>query len=97
MITFAEARAIVESVVGVDWNPDQGTFYVAEYGWENETYWSLAAGAREWLVDDDQGFQSVDDRLLFVNKKTGELTTPSAVDFLDLLVEFTPVGNVPED
>lgn len=97
MITFAEARAIVESVEGIDWSPERGTFHVADYGWENQTYWSLAVGAREWLVDNDQDFATDDDRLFFVNKETGELTTPSAVDFLDLLVEFTPVGNVPED
>lgn len=97
MITFAEARATVESVIGIDWTPEQGTFHVAEYGWENSEFWSLSAGAREYLVDNDQEFRTVDDRLFFVNKKTGELTTPSAVDFLDQLVEFTPVGDVPKD
>jgi hypothetical protein len=97
MIQFTEARAIVEAIEGLNWEGERGTFYVAEYGWENDTFWSLAVGAREWLVDDDQDFATDDDRLFFVNKETGELTTPSAVDFLDQLVDFTPVGDVPED
>jgi hypothetical protein len=97
MIQFAEARAIVKQAEGRNWDEQRGTFHVADYGWENETFWSLAVGAREWLVDNDQNFANDDDLLYFVNKETGELTTPSAVDFLDQLVDFTPVGDVPED
>jgi hypothetical protein len=97
MISFDDARAIVASKLLPDWNPIQGEFYVAEYGWENDEFYSLAVGAREYLVDGDQDFSQIDDTVYLVEKKTGRYVETVGYENLDFLASLTPLGDVPED
>lgn len=92
MITFDQARQIATRKLAHGWQ--FGTFHVADWGWENETFWALAVGAREYLVDFDVEFQTPDDdRIFLIDKITGELTTPVATR--DLLDTLTDVGQMP--
>lgn len=97
MITFDEARAIVAAAMLPDWNPIAGTFDVANWGWENEQYWSIQAGAREWLQDQDRAYRIIDDTVRLVNKKTGQFITTVAYDNFEVLDQMTPVGDIPKD
>ncbi len=97
MISFEDARAIVTAKVLPEWTGLQGTFYVADYGWENEQFYSLAVGAREYLVDGDRDFFQVDDILYLVDKKTGRYIETIAYENLDLLDSLTAIGQASED
>ena len=97
MISFEDARAIVTAKLLPDWNAVEGTFYVADYGWENDQFYSLAVGAKEFLVDGNRDFFVVDDVLYLVEKKTGRYVETVAYENLDFLKTLTPVGDVPEE
>ncbi len=95
MISFEDARAIVSAKLLPTWNPLEGTFYVADWGWENDEFFSLAVGAREFLVDGDEDFRVVDDLIYLVEKKTGRYIETVAYENLDLLDSLTPYGDIP--
>jgi hypothetical protein len=97
MITFEEARAVVTAALLPEWNADLGTFYVADYGWESDQFYSMAVGAREYLVDKNQDFLQVNDLLYLVEKKTARYVEAVAYENLELLDSLTPIGDVPQD
>lgn len=71
-LTFDEARALVESQVGPSW-PGPGHFATAALGYEDDTFFLVVYGAREWLVGQDPGYMAWDTPLLFVRKDTGHV------------------------
>ena len=72
--TFKQARKIAREYRAKTWQPHEGTLYVAKEGYEDELGWLVVVGARELLVDDDERFMPNDDRVIVVDKATGEVT-----------------------
>lgn len=97
MISFEEARAIVSDKLLPNWHPIQGTFHVATFGSENDQFFLMFPGAREYLVDGDKNFRVIDDVIYLVEKSTGRYIEAIAYENLDLLSSFTPIGVYPAD
>lgn len=99
-VTFEEARQIVDDALRPEWarnyEPGDGTFMVAESGFENATHYLVIVGAREFLIGDDESFIRMDPPSLFVNKQTGELTYEApylvALPIVAVVDTMTPVG-----
>lgn len=99
IITFEEAREIVRRQIEPLWSPDCGTFYVAEWGSENDQYFQVDVGAREFLVNNDEDYMQYDGAIYLVEKATGKYIEESFIT-LDhrqpgLLHSFTPIGAQP--
>jgi hypothetical protein len=96
MTTFEEAREIVRRQVEPMWGPLSGTFYVAEWGAENDQYFEVYVGAREFLVDDDEDYLQYDGVLHLVEKATGKYVEASFIELFHrqdgVLDSFTPIG-----
>lgn len=97
MITFEQARTITAAALLKNWNPERGTFYVADYGWENKDYWCMAVGSYEYLVDRNLEFQVDDDQLFLVEKTTGNFVTSTSVENLPFLDSLQIYGEIPTD
>jgi hypothetical protein len=97
MVTFEQARDIVDASERPTWLPEYGTFMVADYGWEDATSWKILSGPREYLVGNDFNFLPVGSPVKLVDKDTGEITevwmTQEGV--WERLDAMTPVGDVP--
>lgn len=93
---FTEARLIVANQLRPTWNNLAGDFHVAEWGWENDQYWQLAAGSKEFLVDGDFDFAMYDDLVYLVDKETGKFSAVIAYEAVDLLDTFTQFGKFPK-
>lgn len=98
MITFEEARQIAAAnyflqaeTEGFEFEP-----WVADYGYENQDFFQVICGDKLWLVEGIEELAPVDDLMRLVNKKTGEFVETNALNNLDQLDSFTPVGNVPK-
>ena len=91
-ITFEEAREIVRRQVEPTWNRRGQTFYVAEWGRENDQFFMVFAESREYLVDGD--VEAIEDTgaLHLVDKITGEYVEGTIDEFLDVWDTFIPVG-----
>lgn len=102
-VTFEEARQIVDDAERAEWartyEPGDGTFMVAEWGFENATHYNVIVGFREFLVDDDDDYMQVGVATRLVNKETGVLTYEApylvALPIAAVLDAMTPVGSSP--
>lgn len=94
MINFEEARLIVKLQIEPTWSSLKGTFHVADWGSENDQYFSVNVGAREFLVDNNEEFAEYSGVLHLVDKVTGLYLRGSFLDF-DQLESFVPIGDVP--
>lgn len=97
MITFDQAKTIAAAALLPDWNQNAGTFYIADWGLESDQYWSITAGALEWLEFRDDAFVSLDDTLFLVDKTTGEFIRTITYNNLEILDQMTPYGDIPKD
>jgi hypothetical protein len=95
MITFDEAVAIVTAERLKTWEDGAGTFYVANYGWENEEYFRLVVGSRELLVEGNEEWREDSASLDLVEKKTGKYIRASYHSNLDWIRSLTPIGKNP--
>jgi hypothetical protein len=95
MISFKEAQTIVSSQLKSKWNSIGGTFHVADWGSENEKYWQIPVGAREFLVEGDLDFQIIDDQIYLIEKQSGEFTIIIGYQNLDLLETLKPYKKAP--
>jgi hypothetical protein len=93
---FETARRLVFRDERRHWD-DWGTLYVAPYGSEDSTHWSVIVGAREALVDHDSMFLIMDAPLVLVEKATGEITRHVYLDNFDRMDAMTDVGPWPDD
>lgn len=93
MITFDEARQIVERELRAKWQPWQGTLITLPTGAEDATHWRVIAGARESLVDGDLDFDLMDAPALLVSKTTGELQRVVVIADMERLSAMTPVAS----
>jgi len=90
MTSFDEARQIVIKELG------DSSLFVPEWGYENDQWWSVMAGDKRFLAGLDDAYMSFDDRLLVVNKETGEFQERSVVKDFDFFESFKPYGDVPQ-
>lgn len=97
MITFAEARSIAAAQYfkqaqdqGFEFEP-----WVADWGFENQNFYQVVAGDKLWLVEGIEELAPIDDIVRLVNKATGEYLEVNALQILDTLGTFVPVGNAP--
>jgi hypothetical protein len=74
VITFAEARQIVEDAYGPHWPGDMGTFITLDKGFQDATHWRVIAGAKEALEGHDFDYVWMDAPALLVDKQTGQLS-----------------------
>ncbi|WP_033189298.1 hypothetical protein [Rhodococcoides fascians] len=99
-VSFDQARAIAERDGKAHYRQmfgDRGTFHVADWAFEDDDAFSMVIGARESIVDGEDGYTVFDAPSFLVDKATGEL---SAVNFLMNFARFsemTPVGPVPAE
>jgi hypothetical protein len=92
MLTFEDARQLVESAIRPDWRAEDGTLIVLPDGWEDATHWQVVAGAREYLVDGDPAFGRIDWPALLVDKKSGAVLRLPVMANFERLDRMTPVG-----
>jgi len=91
MITFEEARQLVQHSLRGSWSPKLGTLVTLPSGFEESTHWRVIAGAREALVDGDRDFDLMDAPAFLVSKTTGAVERLVVIDNLDRLDSMTPV------
>jgi hypothetical protein len=94
MITYAEAVETVQLMVGLDWQED-GTFYADPAGFEDAESYLVPIGAREWLVDRDRDFIVADDRVILVDKVSGDITETSYMLVRERIDKMRPVTTTP--
>lgn len=69
-----------------------GTFYVKPTDiWEDAAGYALITGPREWLVDGDERYLGPSDRLILVDKATGQARFASHMEEMDRLHGMTHV------
>lgn len=77
-LTPEQARERAQSELAASWwGKRDGTFFVADVELSDATDYCISAGAREWFVDVDARFVSIDDTFHWMNKETGELRRAS--------------------
>jgi hypothetical protein len=90
MITFEQARQIVEDDLRKTWNPDDGTLVTLPTGSEDAMCWRVFAGARESMIEGDHDFDLFDFPALLVSKGSGHISRLSVIENLDRLNRMTP-------
>lgn len=88
--SFKQARKLAREHVGKDWQPHEGTLYAAKDGYEDALAWLVPVGARELLVDGDEAFLPLDDRVIIVDKLTGKVSEIHAIFDAPRLAGFRP-------
>ena len=94
MVTFDQAREIARDALKDEFDLEH-PMYIAEWGAENDEWWEVPVGLKEWLVDFNRDFLIIDSTTYLVNKNTGEFRYAHCVDDAELLSTFCPYGDVP--
>jgi hypothetical protein len=97
VVTFDEARALVELEMRERWAPERGTLFVAPWGREDATSWLVVAGAREALVDNDLSFEWTDAPLVLVDKDSGAISYETVITSMARLRGMSDVGPWPAE
>lgn len=90
-VSFDEARKIVEDEIRPEWTPDYGTLVTLNTGWEDDSFWRVTAGAKEYLVDGNTDYVILDAWIYLVSKRTGKITKLHVIDNLKRLDGMTRV------
>lgn len=97
MVTFEQARQIVDDAVRKSYPP--GNFYVAAYGWEDDTDFVIVAGTYgDTHTDGDVDDVTMDAPIRVVSKQSGKLRQlygPDAFAYRNRMVGMSPIGDVP--
>lgn len=72
-ISFEDARLIAYQNLGNVWWDEQGAFHVAQHGYENDKYWVLIVGAKEYLQTPDEKYDVENNSIIVVNKTSGDI------------------------
>jgi hypothetical protein len=91
MLTFDDARRVIEEHLRAHPPGISGTLYVSPEGFEDETHYLPVWGAREFLVDGQDAYGRWDSRVLFVDKQSGEVTEDIQTLAFDKIDAMTPV------
>jgi len=97
VVTFDEARTLVERELRERWTPDRGTLFVAPWGREDAASWLVVAGARESLVDNDLSFERTDAPLILVDKDSGAISYETVITSMARLRGMSDFGPWPTD
>jgi hypothetical protein len=99
VITFEQARDILDKAHRAYRPSEFGTFMVADYGWEDARYWHLVSGTRGFARSRSEFPDIVGQPAILVDKETGEITyLPMADEATWVILDaMTPVGDVPSD
>lgn len=90
MITYQEAVDIFTTDQEPKWD-GPGTFYVEMDGYENEDFYLIPYGPREYILDDDPLFEVTDLPTGLVNKITGEVSFRDYLPNIEFFLKFTKV------
>lgn len=90
MITYQEAVDIFTTEQEPKWD-GPGTFYVEMDGYENEDFYLIPYGPREYILDDDPLFEVTDLPTGLVNKTTGEVSFRDYLPNIEFFLKFTQV------
>lgn len=93
--TFEDARRIVAARFGPQHRPSQGTFAVAEYGYESAAVWVVFYGAAHTLAAQTLDEAEVDPLVTFVFRDTGEVVQEPYIEVMNELEQMTPIGMWP--
>ncbi|QWY81910.1 hypothetical protein SEA_SICARIUS2_5 [Arthrobacter phage Sicarius2] len=94
-LTPEEAKQRAQTELAASWwGKRDGTFFVADIELEDGDDYCISAGAREWFVDANPFYQSIDDTFHWMNKQTGELrrASMSSDDDIAKLEAMTELG-----
>lgn len=72
MITFEEARAIVQAELASEW-AEEDDFVVAPWGGETDSVYVVLAGPSRWILPPRTAPQPHSDEIITVDKQTGEI------------------------
>ena len=73
MMTTQQARTVLEQFFAAHPPAVAGELYIAPEWYEDAADYLPVWGAREFLVEGRQAFARWDNRVLFINKETGEV------------------------
>jgi hypothetical protein len=90
VITYQEAVDIFTTKQEPKWD-GPGTFYVEMDGYENEDFYLIPYGPREYILDDDPLFEVTDLPTGLVNKTTGEVSFRDYLPNIEFFLKFTQV------
>jgi hypothetical protein len=91
MISFEQARdRLLTSLIPV-WEDTPGIPYVADHGLEDDDWFQIDFGAREYLVDGDEDFMIMNNMVAFINKDTGIIESYMTPEVFDRLDKMKPV------
>lgn len=90
MISYAEAVEIFTAQEKPKWDYP-GEFYVAPDGYQNDDFYLLPYGPKEYVDKDDITFEIADLPAALVNKRTGEVLLITVLDNLEFIEAFEPI------
>jgi len=90
MVTFEQARAIIEASLRPHWPTGYGTLTTLPTGRQDATHWRVTAGAREYLIDGDDDYDLFDAPAYLVSKEDGSITRLVVIANLDRLDSMRP-------
>ena len=73
MVTIQEARSLLEQFFASHPPAVSGELYIAPEWYEDASDYLPVWGAREFLVDGQEAFARWDNRVIFIDKQTGEV------------------------
>lgn len=91
MLTFDEAREVLRAYLKAHPPGIVGTLYIAPDGLEDDAGYLPGWGAREALVEGREAYIRRDNRALFVDKETGEVTVELRNLAHKRIMKMTPV------
>lgn len=91
MVTFKEARSLVLAELKRQWGDTPGTPVTLRHGFEDDKYWNVVAGPREFLIGRDDTYALFDAPVWLVDKKTGKITQASVIEDDGTIGKMTPV------
>ena len=94
-VSFEEATEIVRQQIGSSWANKEKPLYIPEWGSENYEWWQVPVGVKEYLVDFDNSWVSMDDTIYLVNKETGKFLEANYLFDMEIVKNLKPYGNVP--
>ena len=90
MITYQEAISIFTTDQEPKWDRP-GTFYVDLKGYENEDFYLIPYGPKEYILDDNPLFEVTDGPTGLVSKTTGEISFMDYLPNIDFFLKFKKV------
>lgn len=88
-LTFKDARTAALEAERKTWGKRDGTLYAEKAGLADDRGFVVFVGAREWLVDGDDSFARLDDRVVVVDRLSGKVGELHAIFDADRIAAMT--------